>query len=173
MTKSPARGSKRTGRPPVLQPKIIDAIRRRHGNGGAVMREIVKAVGGSRRSVIATVCRMASQGWLDYTGPDRHRVYTVSRLTTEALKADARRAAQVAAVQARQEAAEHAKALAQQQPAPLLERARSTRFNPDQARKLGRAGWGAGDPMHITADTAITICPPMPQPTRTNTHANF
>lgn len=36
-----------------------------------------------------------------------------------------------------------------------------------------RKGWGRNDPVHITADTIITICPPLPRALRTNTHSQY
>jgi len=79
------------GRPPVVYPAILAAIKARHGNGGATMAQIFAAVGGSRRSVTVTVCRMARGGSINHTGVMMHRKYVVSKRAEQSFEPPAPR----------------------------------------------------------------------------------
>ena len=155
----------RMGRPPVVYPAILAAIKARHGNGGATMAQIFAAVGGSRRSVTVTVCRMARYGRINHNGKMRYRKYVVSERAEhgyEPLAPREPKTQKAAKVKPQKPIKAVTQIVKPTVPKPMA-----------HSKHKGRKGWGPDDPIHYPPVYRHVVGPSTPDPIRTTTFSIY
>ena len=155
----------RMGRPPVVYPAILAAIKARHGNGGATMAQIFAAVGGSRRSVTVTVCRMARYGRINHNGKMRYRKYVVSARAARGYEPPAPREPKPPKL---------AKVKPPKPIKPVPPMVKPAVQKPmAHSKHKGRKGWGPDDPIHYPPVYRHVVGLSTPDPIRTTTFSMY